>query len=116
MSDATIRQTPEPDQRKPVMRRALRLLLLVVTAVQMAFIALLTALVIRGVSHVGDGREYVAVIVAVILLEIPFTIPAFILALRDRALGTAACLTGFATFAYVMFWIQLYAEVTTRGA
>jgi hypothetical protein len=115
VSDAAIRNTPEPDHSKPASHFALRLLLLVVTTLQMAFIVFLTVFIIRGASHYGDGKEYVAISVAIMLLEIPFTIPAFILAFRGKALATAACLAGFATFAYVMFWIQVYAEVTTRG-
>ena len=116
MSDATVREMPEPEQKRPAIRLAVRLLLLAVTTLQMAFIVFLTVFIIRGVSHFGDGKEYVAVSVAILLLEIPFTIPAFILAFRGKALGTAACLAGFATFAYVIFWVQLYAEMTTRGA
>jgi hypothetical protein len=115
VSDATIREMPEPEQRKPASHLAVRLLLLVVTTLQMAFIVVLTVFIIRGVSHFGDGKEYIAVSIAIMLLEIPFTIPAFILAFRGKALGIAACLAGFATFAYVIFWVQLYAEVTTRG-
>ena len=60
--------------------------------------------------------EFVAVSAAIMLLEIPFTIPAFILAVRGKALGVAACLAGFATFAYVIFWMQVYAEMTAKSA
>ena len=67
-------------------------------------------------NPLGDGMEFVAVSAAIMLLEIPFTIPAFILAVRGKALGVAACLAGFATFAYVIFWIQVYAEMTAKGA
>src|SRR5688572_10048064 len=68
--------------------------------------------------HEPAGRRHgvVAVSAAIMLLEIPFTIPAFILAVRGKALGVAACLAGFATFAYVIFWIQVYAEVTAKAA
>ena len=116
VSEATIREIPEPEQKQPLSRMALRLLLLVVTTLQMVFIVLATVLIVSGVNTHGDGKEYAAVALAIMLLEIPFTIPAFILAFRDKALGIAACMAGFATFAYVLFWVQLYAEVTTRGA
>jgi hypothetical protein len=116
VSDATIRQLPEPEPKKSVSHLALRVFLLALTTLQMMFIVVLTVLIIEGVSHFGDGKEYVAVSVAIMLLEIPFTIPAFILAFRGKMLGIATCLAGFATFAYVIFWVQVYAEVTTRGA
>jgi hypothetical protein len=116
VSDATIRQLPEPEPKKPASHLALRAFLLALTTLQMVFIVVLTVLVIRGASHFGDGKEYVAVCVAIMLLEVPFTLPAFILAFRGKMLGIATCLAGFATFAYVIFWVQLYAEVTTRGA
>jgi hypothetical protein len=116
VSDATIREIPEPEQKKPASHLAVRFLLLVVTTLQMAFVVLATVLIVSGTNQHGDGKEYAAVALAIMLLEIPFTIPAFILAFRGKALGIAACLAGFATFAYVVFWIQLYAEVSTRGA
>ena len=116
MSEATIREIPEPEQKQSLSRMALRLLLLVVTTLQMVFLVLVTMLVVLDMNAHGDGKEYAAVAVAIMLLEIPFTIPAFILAFRDKALGIASCMAGFATFAYVLFWVQLYAEVTTRGA
>jgi len=116
VSDVTTRQTPEGEEKQGASRLVLRVLLLAMTTLQMAFIVVLTVFIIRGVSHFGDGREYVAISVAIMLLEIPFTIPAFILAFRGKALGIAACLAGFATFAYVIFWVQVYAEVTARGA
>lgn len=115
MSEATVRETPEPEQKQSLSRMALRLLLLVVTALQMILVILVTVLIVSDMNAHGDGKEYAAVALAILLLEIPFTIPAFILAFRDKALGIAACMAGFATFAYVIFCVQLYAEVTTRG-
>lgn len=115
MSDATIREMPGPAQKRPASHLALRLLLLAVTTLQMAFVVLLTTLIVGSAGAQGDGKEYAAVAIAIMLLEVPFTIPAFVLAFRGKMLGIASCLAGFATFAYAVFWIQLYAEVTTRG-
>jgi len=94
----------------------LRVTLLALTAGQMLFIVVLTVFIVRHMNPLGDGMEFVAVSAAIMLLEIPFTVPAFILAVRGRALGIAAALAGFATFAYVIFWIQVYAEIAAKGA
>jgi hypothetical protein len=107
---------PEPKHDAPAPNSFLRTALLVLTAAQMMFIVLLTVFIIRHMNPQGDGMEFVAVSAAIMLLEIPFTIPAFILAVKGRALGVAAGLAGFATFAYVIFWIQVYAEMTANAA
>jgi hypothetical protein len=96
--------------------RTLRIVLLLVTAAQMMFIVFLTAFIIQHANPKGDGMEFVAVSAAIMFLELPFTIPAFILAVRGKALGVAACLAAFSTFAYVIFWVQVYAEVTAKSA
>ena len=116
MSDAVIRHTPEPKREVPARKSFLRGVLLALTTAQMLFIVVLTVFIIRHMNPLGDGMEFVAVSAAIMLLEIPFTIPAFILAVRGKALGVAACLAGFATFAYVIFWIQVYAEMTVSSA
>ena len=112
VSEAAIRDVPEPKPNVPAPNSFLRVALLVLTTAQMMFIVLLTVFIIRHMNPQGDGMEFVAVSAAIMLLEVPFTIPAFILAVRGKALGVAACLAGFATFAYVIFWIQVYAEMT----
>lgn len=109
MSDAAVQNTPPPNS-------SLRTILLLLTAAQMMFIVVLTVFIVRHMNPLGDGMEFVVVSAAIMLLEIPFTIPAFILALKGKALGVAACLAGFATFAYVIFWIQVYAEITAKSA
>ncbi len=108
MSDAAVQEIPAPNG-------ALRIALLLLTAAQMMFIVVLTAFIVRQMNPQGDGMEFVAVSAAIMLLEIPFTIPAFILAVKGKALGVAACLAGFATFAYAIFWIQVYAEMTAKS-
>lgn len=109
MSDAAVQNMPAPNA-------GLRIFLLLLTAAQMMFIVFLTVFIIRHMNPQGDGMELVAVSAAIMLLEIPFTIPAFILAVKGKALGVAACLAGFATFAYVIFWIQVYAEMAAKSA
>lgn len=107
--DPAIGQTPAPNS-------ALRVALLLLTAGQMTFIIGLTVFITRHMNPRGGGMEFAAVSAAVMLLEIPLAIPAFVLAVRGKALGIAACLAGFATFAYVIFGIQVYAEVTAKSA
>ena len=109
MSDTAPAPMPAPSL-------ALRIVLLVLTVAQMLFIVFLTVFIIRHMNPQGDGMEFVAVSAAIMLLEIPFTIPAFILAVRGKALGVAAGLAGFATVAYVLFWLQVQAEMTTKVA
>ena len=116
MSDAALRNTPETKGDMPSSNGFLRAALLALTAAQMMFIVFLTVFIIRHMNPMGDGMEFVAVSAAIMLLEIPFTVPAFILAVRGKALGVAAALAGFATFAYVIFWIQVYAEVTVKAS
>ena len=94
----------------------LRVALVLLTLAQMVFVVALTVFVIRHVTPLEGGMAFVAVSSAILLLEVPFTIPAFILAVRGQALGVAACLAGFATFAYVIFWVQVYAEVAAKSA
>jgi len=116
VSDATLRKEPACNAKRAVTNAVLRLLLLLLTTVQMLFIVCLTVFIARHMDPRGDGMEFVAVSAAIMLLEIPFTIPAFILAIRGKALGIAACLAGFASFAYVIFWVQLSAEMTARAS
>jgi hypothetical protein len=107
---------PDPSKAPSPPGSVLRIVLLLLTLAQMMFVVGLTLFVIRHVTPLGDGMEFVAVSAAILLLEVPFTIPAFILAVRGQALGIAACLAGFATFAYVIFWVQVYAELAAKAA
>lgn len=116
MSDTSIQTMADASQKRPAAASVWRIALLLVTTAQIMFIVVLTVFIIRHMNPQGDGMEFVAVSAAIMLLEIPFTIPAFILAVKGRALGVAACLAGFATFAYVLFWIQVYAEMTAKSA
>jgi hypothetical protein len=116
VSDAAIREKPAQEAERPPGHYLLRRFLLLLTAAQMLFIVFLTVFIARHMNPRGDGMEFVAVSSAIMLLEIPFTIPAFILAVRSKALGVAACLAGFASFAYVIFWIQVYAEMTAKAS
>ena len=116
MSDAAIREKPDSKQETPAPNATFRIVLLLLTTAQMMFIVFLTVFIIDHMNPQGDGMEFVAVSAAIMLLEIPFTIPAFILAVRGKALGVAACLAGFASFAYVIFWIQVYAEMTAKAS
>jgi hypothetical protein len=100
----------------PALNSALRLALLTLTVAQMLFIVALTVFIIRHMNPQGDGMEFVAVSAAIMLLEIPFTIPAFILAVRGKALWVSAGLAGFATLAYALFWMQVTAELTAKAA
>lgn len=114
VSDAATKDVSEPDRTKLAVS-VLRFALLLLTTAHMIFIVLMTVFMIAGMDRHSDGIGFVAVSAAIMLLEMPFTIPAFILAVRGKALGLAACLAGFATFAYVAFWIQVSAEIAERA-
>jgi cation transport ATPase len=116
VSDAAIEKMPDANKETSAHGSVLRVVLLLLTLGQMVFVVALTVFIIRHMNPLGDGMEFVAVSAAIMLLEVPFTIPAFVLAVRGKALGVAACLAGFATFAYVIFWVQVYAEVAAKSA
>ena len=116
VSADAIREMPDTAPDKHARGSVLRIVLLLLTVAQMVFVVALTVFVIHQMNPLGDGMEFAAVSAAVLLLEVPFTIPAFILAVNGKALGIAACLAGFATFAYVIFWVQVYAEVAAKSA
>lgn len=107
-------QAADTETDKP--SSALRIALVLLTSVQMLFVIALSVFISAHANPRGDGMEFVAVGAAIMLLELPFTVPAFILAVKGRALGVAAGLAGFATFAYVVFALQVYAELTAKAA
>ena len=64
----------------------------------------------------GDGMEMVGVGAAVMLVFLPFSLPAFILAKEGRALTVAASLAGLAALLLFAMWFQLLDELGLQAA
>ena len=74
----------------------LRRAIFVVVAIELGFIVFLTVFLWNHADPMGDGMEMVGVGAAVMLMFLPFSLPAFILAEERRALVVAAGLAGLA--------------------
>ena len=64
----------------------------------------------------GDGMEMVGVGAAVMLVFLPFSLPAFILAKEGRALMVAAGLAGLGALLLFAMWFQLFDELGLQAA
>jgi hypothetical protein len=91
--------------------RRLRLSVLFAVTVHCLFIIFLTVFLFNHANPKGDGMEMVAVGAAFMLIFLPLSLPAFILAKEGRALVVAAILAGLASFAYFAFWLEILDEL-----
>jgi hypothetical protein len=98
-------------QTVPVGDKRLRLTVLVVCAMEAAFIVFLTVFLFQHANPRGDGMEMVGVGFAFMLIFLPFTLPAFILARHGRWLVLAAGLAALAAVAYFAFWLETVSEL-----
>ena len=89
----------------------LRLSVLLVCAIEAAFIVFLTVFLFQHADPHGDGMEMVGVGFAFMLIFLPFTLPAFILARHGRSLVLAAGLAALAAVAYFAFWLETVSEL-----
>ena len=89
----------------------LRLSVLLACAMEAAFIVFLTVFLFRHADQRGDGMEMVGVGFAFMLIFLPFTMPAFILARHGRWLVLAAGLAALAAIAYFAFWLETVSEL-----
>ncbi len=76
-----------------------------------AFIVFLTVFLFQHADPRGDGMEMVGVGFAFMLIFLPFTLPAFMLARTGRYLVLAAGLAGLAAVAYFAFWLEMVSEL-----
>ncbi len=67
-------------------------------------------------NPMGDGMELVAAGAAFMLIFLPFTLPALILAKEGRDLVGAALLAGLAAVLYFALWFQLLDELGLQPA
>ena len=91
--------------------KRLRLSVLFACAMEAAFIVFLTVFLFQHADPRGDGMEMVGVGFAFMLIFLPFTLPALILARSGRWLVLAAGLSALAAFAYFAFWLEVLSEL-----
>jgi hypothetical protein len=91
--------------------RRLRLSVLLVCWAELGFILFLTVFLFKHSNPLGDGMEMAYVGFAFMLIFLPFTLPALILARYGRWLVLAACLAALAAFAYFGLWLEILSEM-----
>jgi VIT1/CCC1 family predicted Fe2+/Mn2+ transporter len=96
--------------------RRLRATVLWVVAAQSLFLVFLTVFLFNHANPKGDGMEMVGVGAAFMLIFLPLSLPAFLLAKEWRYLVVAAVLAGLAAFAYFAIWFQLLDELHISAA
>jgi ABC-type sugar transport system permease subunit len=89
----------------------LRLSVLFACGMEAAFIVFLTVFLFQHANPRGDGMEMAGVGFAFMLIFLPLTLPAFILARSGRWLVLAAGLAALAAFAYFGLWLELVSEL-----
>jgi ABC-type sugar transport system permease subunit len=95
--------------------KRLRLSVLVACGVEAAFIAFLTVFLFKHADPHGDGMEMAGVGFAFMLIFLPFTLPAFILARNGQWLVLAAGLAALGAFAYFGLWLEVISELPGHG-
>jgi hypothetical protein len=96
--------------------RRLRAGVLLVVAAQALFIVFLTVFLFNHANPKGDGMEMAGAGAAFMLIFLPFSLPAFVLAKEGRHLVGAALLAGFAVLLYAGLWFELLDELGIRKA
>jgi hypothetical protein len=113
-SGETIWNAPSPGAKSTSLSMGderLRLSVLLVCGIEAAFIVFLTVFLFQHADPHGDGMEMVGVGFAFMLIFLPFTLPAFILARHGRWLVLAAGLAALAAVAYFAFWLETVSEL-----
>jgi hypothetical protein len=91
--------------------RRLRLSVLFACWAELGFILFLTVFLFKHADPLGDGMEMVYVSFAFMLIFLPITLPALILARIGRWLVLAAGLAALAAFAYFGLWLEILSEM-----
>ena len=91
--------------------KRLRLSVLLICGMEAAFIVFLTVFLFQHADPHGDGMEMAGVGFAFMLIFLPFTLPAFILARSGKWLVLAAGLAALAAVAYFGLWLELVSEL-----
>jgi hypothetical protein len=96
--------------------RRLRTSVLFAVAAESLFLVFLTVFLFNHADPKGDGMEMVASGAAFMLIFLPLSLPAFLLAKEGRHLVVAALLAGLAAFAYFAFWFEILDELGIQAA
>ena len=96
--------------KSPSMER-LRFSVLLACGMEAAFIVFLTVFLFQHADPRGDGMEMVGVGFAFMLIFLPFTLPAFVLARNGRWLVLATFLAAIGAFAYFALWVEMVSEL-----
>jgi len=91
--------------------KRLRISVLFACGIEAAFIVFLTVFLFQHAEPRGDGMEMVGVGFVFMLIFLPLTLPAFILARHGRWLVFAAGLAALAAVAYFVFWLETVSEL-----
>ena len=91
--------------------KRLRFSVLLACGMEAAFIVFLTVFLFQHADPRGDGMEMVGVGFAFMLIFLPFTLPAFVLARNGRWLVLAAFLAAIGAFAYFALWVEMVSEL-----
>jgi hypothetical protein len=104
-SPNAVRKSPSLGEKR------LRFSVLLACGMEAAFIVFLTVFLFRHADPRGDGMEMAGVGFAFMLIFLPFTLPAFILARSNRWLVLAAALAALGAFAYFGLWLEMVSEL-----
>jgi hypothetical protein len=91
--------------------RLLRTSVLFAIGAEVGFIVFLTGFLFWHADPRGDGMEMVGVGAAFMLIFLPLTLPALILARKGRWLVLAAVLAAAGAVAYFTLWLELLDEL-----
>ena len=89
----------------------LRTIVLFIVYAEIAFLFFLGVFLWRHADPKGDGMEMVGLSAAFMLIFLPFTLPAWLLANRGQYLVAAAVLVVIAAILYVLLWLELLIEL-----
>ena len=96
--------------------RRLRASVLFAVAAHGLFLVFFTVFLFKHADPMGDGMEMVGASAAFILIFLPFSLPAYLLAKRGRLLILAALLAFVASFLYFGIWLEFLDEMGIQTA
>ena len=96
--------------------RRLRASVLFAVAAESLLLVFLTGFLFAHADPKGDGMEMVAIGAAFMLIFLPLSLPAFLLAKDGRWLILAASLAGLAAILYFLFWLEILDELHIQTA
>jgi len=96
--------------------KRLKASVLFAVAVESLFTLFLTVFLFNHADPKGDGMEMVASSAAFMLIFLPLSLPAYLLAKNGRFLILAALLAGLAAILYFLLWLEILDELGIQAA